>query len=292
MTAKSKTASWHCFGEHSKIVAIDGKMLRRSYDHKDGKAAIHMVSVWATENHIRLGQTVVDAKSNETTAIPKRLQMIEASGALVTIDAMACQIEITDRIITDRIITEQAHYCLAVKGNQPTLHHGLKTFFLKHLENDFEDIDVRRFESQEKGHGREDHRSYYLCKVPNDLPDASRWRGLKAIGISINNTTQRSGDSIEIRYYILSKYVSGSRFASAVRDHWGIENSLQGQLDVTFGEDQSRIRKGHADENFSTPRRTALSLLKQEKTAKCGVKNKRLQSGRDGDYLAKVVFAA
>jgi predicted transposase YbfD/YdcC len=124
------------------------------------------------------------------------------------------------------------------------------------------------------------------------MAKSSRWRGLKAIGISINNTTRWSGDSIEIRYYILRKYVSGSRFASAVRDHWGIENSLHWQLNVTFGEDRSRIRKGHADEYFSTLRRTALSLLKQEKTAKCGVKNKRLQSGWDGDYLAKEMFAA
>ena len=268
------------------IIAIDGKTLRRSYDLKDGKAAIHMVSAWATANHISLGQTVVDAKSNEITAIPKLLQMIEVSGALVTIDAMGCQAE-----IADRIITENADYCLAVKGNQPTLHSGIKDFFLTHLEDDFADLSVRQFHSEEKGHGREDSRSYYLCKVPKSLPDASRWRGLKAIGISINNTTRRSGDSIDVRYYILSKYVSGERFASAVREHWGIENSLHWQLDVTFGEDQSRIRKGHADENFSTLRRTALSLLKKEKTAKCGVKNKRLKSGWDEEYLAKVVFS-
>uniref|UniRef100_UPI0036F21920 ISAs1 family transposase n=1 Tax=Rubripirellula reticaptiva TaxID=2528013 RepID=UPI0036F21920 len=122
--------------------------------------------------------------------------------------------------------------------------------------------------------------------------DASRWRGLKAIGTSISNTTRRSGDSIEIRYNILDKSVSGTRFASAVRSHWGIKNSIDWQLDVTFGEDQSRIRKVHANENFSMLRRTALSLLKQQKTGKCGVKNKRLKSGWDGDYLAKLVFAA
>ena len=162
---------------------------------------------------------------------------------------------------------------------------------MQHLESDFADVEVREFQSEEKEHGREDLRSYYLCKPPANLPDASRWRGLKAIGISMNNTTRRSGDSIDVRYYMLSKYVPGKRFASAVRDHWGIENSLHWQLDVTFGEDQSRIRKGHADENFSTLRTTALRLLKQETTAKCGVKNKRLKSGWDCDYLAKVVFA-
>ncbi len=269
------------------VIAIDGKTLRRSYDRKDGKAAIHMVSAWATENHISLGQAVVDAKSNEITAIPKLLEMIEISGALVTIDAMGCQTE-----IAEQIITAKADYCLAVKGNQPTLQKGLQAFFMEHLENDFADVEVRRIESDEKGHGREDHRYYFICKLPKGLPDTSRWRGIKAIGMTINNTTRPSGDSIEIRYYILSKYISGARFASAVRDHWGIENSLHWQLDVTFGEDQSRIRKGHADANFSTLRRTALSLLKQEKSAKCGVKNKRLKSGWDDDYLAKVLFSA
>jgi len=269
------------------VIAIDGKTLRRSYDRKDGKAAIHMVSAWATENHISLGQTVVDAKSNEISAIPKLLEMIEISGALVTIDAMGCQTE-----IAEQIVTAKADYCLAVKGNQPTLHKELQAFFITHLENDFSDVEVRRLESDEKGHGRENYRSYFICKVPKGLPDLSRWRGIKAIGMTINNTTRSSGNSVEIRYYILSKYISGARFASAFRDHWGIENSLHWQLDVTFGEDQSRIRKGHADTNFSTLRRTALSLLKQEKSAKCGVKNKRLKSGWDGDYLAKVVFSA
>ena len=121
--------------------------------------------------------------------------MIEVSGALVTIDAMGCQSEIAEQIIAGK-----AHYCLAVKGNQPTLHKGLQSFFLKHLEDDFAEIKVRRFESDEKGHGREDHRFYFMCKAPKDLPDASRWRGVKAIGISINNTTRRKGDSVEVRY--------------------------------------------------------------------------------------------
>ncbi len=267
------------------IVAIDGKTLRRSYDQRSSKSAIHMVSAWATANHVSLGQTVVDAKSNEITAIPKLLEMIEVSGALVTIDAMGCQ-----TAIAAKIIDEKADYCLAVKGNQGTLHKGLKAFFLDHREDDFVRTQVRRYESEETGHGRKDERSYFICPVPDDLPDAARWKQLKAIGLSINKTLRNGKETTEARYYILSKNLSGKKFAEAVRNHWGIENSLHWQLDVTFGEDQSRIRKGHADENFSTLRRTALSLLKRERTAKVGIKNKRLTAAWDDRYLAKVLF--
>ncbi|TWU51286.1 ISAs1 family transposase [Rubripirellula reticaptiva] len=153
---------------------------------KNGKAGIPMVSAWASENHIGLGQTVFDAKSNEITAIPKLLEMIEVAGALVTIDAMGYRTE-----IADRIVAEKAHYCLAVKGNQLTLQEGLHSFFLKHLEYDFAEIEVRRFQNQEKTHGREDHHYEFVCKASRDLPDASGWRGLKAIGISINDTKRR-----------------------------------------------------------------------------------------------------
>lgn len=268
------------------VIAIDGKTLRRSYDHASGKAAIHMVSAWATANHISLGQTIVDQKSNEITAIPKLLEIIEISGGLVTIDAMGCQVE-----IAAKIVEADADYCLAVKGNQPTLHEGIKAHFMNHLEDDFARIDVVEHHTQEATHGRVDNRSYYLCEVPDDLPDGSRWQGLKAIGMSINNTSRRKGDEIAVRYYIISKVLTGEAFAGAVRDHWGIENSCHWQLDVTFGEDQSRIRKGHGDVNFSTLRRTALSLLKQEKTAKCGVKNRRLTAGWDDAYMEKVIFS-
>ncbi|GAB4163504.1 MAG: ISAs1-like element ISEc26 family transposase [Planctomycetaceae bacterium] len=267
------------------IVAIDGKTLRRSFDKASSKSAIHMVSAWATANHISLGQVVVDAKSNEVTAIPKLLEMLEISGSLVTIDAMGCQ---TD--IAKRIVAAGADYCLAVKRNQPTLHAGIENFFAEHAEDDFARTAVRHHHTKEHGHGRNESRSYCLCPVPDDLPDRSRWANLKAIGMTVN-VTQRDGEErIEGRYYILSKYVSAKKFAAAVRGHWGIENSLHWQLDVTFREDQSRIRKGHADANFSILRRTALSLLKNETTAKVGVKNKRLTAGWDENYLEKVLF--
>lgn len=267
------------------VIAIDGKTLRRSFDAGSSKAAIHMVSAWATANHISLGQTVVDAKSNEITAIPKLLEILELSRSLVTIDAMGCQ---TD--IARKIVNADADYCLAVKGNQPTLHQGIVDFFNDHLEDDFARTKVRGYETKEKGHGRVETRWYYICPVPEDLPDRSRWANLKAIGITISNTQRDGKDCNEIRYYILSKYLSGRRFAEAVRSHWAIENRLHWQLDVTFQEDQSRIRKGHADANFSILRRTALSLLKNESTHKVGVKNKRFTAALDDTYLEKVLI--
>lgn len=267
------------------IIAIDGKTLRRSYDAASSKSAIHMVSAWASDNHISLGQVVVDEKSNEITAIPKLLELLDITGSLVTIDAMGCQTK-----IASEIVQADADYCLAVKGNQPTLHQAMIDFFNDHLDDNFARTKSRGFETEEKGHGREESRWYHICPVPADLPDRERWSQLKAIGIAISHTQRDGKDCYEVRYYILSKYLSGRRFAKAVRRHWSIENSLHWQLDVTFGEDQSRIRKGHADANFSILRRTALSMLKNESTLKVGVKNKRLTAGWDDTYLEKVLF--
>jgi len=267
------------------IIAIDGKTLRRSFDAASSKAAIHMVSAWATANHVSLGQVATDAKSNEITAIPKLLEIIEVSGCLVTIDAMGCQ-----KAIAAKIVDEGGDYCLAVKGNQRTLHRDVQAHFVQQMEDDFAGAKVRRRETQEKGHGRHEDRYYYICPLPDDFKHAKKWAKLKAIGMTINLTRQNGKETSEVRYYILSKYLSGKRFAEAVRGHWGIENSLHWQLDVTFGEDQSRIRKGHADVNFSLLRRTSLSLLKNNKTAKVGVKNKRLKAASDDDYRLEVLL--
>jgi predicted transposase YbfD/YdcC len=267
------------------LVAIDGKTLRRSFDTASSKSAIHMVSAWATANHISLGQVVVDEKSNEITAIPKLLEIIELSGALVTIDAMGCQTE-----IAEKVLAAGADYCLAVKGNQPTLHQGIVKFFDEHLEDDFAQVSVRRHKTKEKGHGREETRHYFVCPVPKDLPDRARWSGLKAIGIVISSTQRNGKDCGDVRYYILSKYLAAKRFAAAVRGHWAIENRLHWQLDVTFHEDQCRLRQGHADANFSILRRAALALLKNESTAKVGIKNKRLIAGWNETYLEQVLL--
>jgi predicted transposase YbfD/YdcC len=267
------------------LVAIDGKTLRRSFDTASSKSAIHMVSAWATANHVTLGQVVVDEKSNEITAIPKLLEIIELSGCLVTIDAMGCQTE-----IAEKILDAGADYVLAVKGNQPTLCDGIEAFFMDHMDDDFARQEVSRHETHAQGHGREEKRNYLVCPVPDDLPDRRRWKKLAAIGVAINETVRDGKNTSEVRYYILSKKLSARKFAEAVRGHWSIENRLHWQLDVTFGEDQSRIRKGHADANFSILRRTALSLLKNNRTSKVGIKNKRLTAGWDNDHLQQVLF--
>jgi predicted transposase YbfD/YdcC len=267
------------------LVAIDGKTLRQSFDKADAKSAIHMVSAWATANHISLGQVVVDQKSNEITAIPRLLELLDISGCLVTIDAMGCQAEIAAKIIGGK-----ADYVLAVKGNQPTLHDGIIDFFLDHMEDDFARVKVSRHETKEHGHGRDEHRTYYVCDVPDDLPDRARWEGLKRIGVAISDTVRGGKSCDEVRYYILSKRLSARSFGAAVRGHWGIENSCHWQLDMSFGEDRSRIRKGHADANFAVVRRMALSLLKNEKGQKVGVKTKRLTAGWNDGYLEQVLF--
>lgn len=267
------------------IVAIDGKTLRRSFDRATSKSAIHMISAWATANHISLGQVIVDEKSNEITAIPKLLEMLEIAGSLVTIDAMGCQTEIARTIIASK-----ADYVLAVKKNQPALFHGIAWFFLTQREQNFAGVRVSRHETHETGHGREATRSYYVCAAPRDLPDRQRWPGLKAIGWTISETLRDGKRCYEMRYYIMSRKLSAKQFAAAVRGHWSIENSLHWQLDVTFGEDQSRVRRGHADANFSILRRTALSLLKNNKTLNVGVKNRRLTAAWDDDYLQQVLF--
>jgi predicted transposase YbfD/YdcC len=269
------------------VVAIDGKTLRRSYDQASGKSAIHMVSAWATANHISLGQVVVDAKSNEITAIPELLKLLEITGSLVTIDAMGCQ-----TAIAEAIVARGADYVLAVKENQPTLYAGIEAHFLDHMEDDFARVWVGRHETTEHAHGRDEHRTYYVCDIPADLPDGARWKGLKRIGVAISETVRDGKATDAVRYYILSKRMSVRSFAAAVRGHWSIENRLHWQLDVTFGEDQCRLRKGHADANFSALRRMALSLLKNETTRKVGVKNKRLIAGWNVSYLEQVLFGS
>jgi predicted transposase YbfD/YdcC len=267
------------------IIAIDGKTLRQSFDKASGKAAIHMVSAWATANHISLGQVVTEEKSNEITAIPKLLEMLEIEGSLITIDAMGCQ-----TAIAEQIVEGGADYALPVKGNQPTLERGIIDYFDEHHDDDFARTKVRRHHTQDKGHGRVEDRWYFISPVPDDLPDRARWKKLKAIGMAVSCILRDGKECCEVRYYILSKYLSGRRFAEAVRGHWGIENNLHWQLDVTFQEDKCPIHKGHADRNFSTLRRTALSLLKNESTEKVGIKNKRLLAAWDESYLEKVLM--
>jgi len=267
------------------IVAIDGKTLRRSFDASSGKSAIHMVSAWATANHITLGQTIVDEKSNEITAIPKLLKMLALEGSLVTIDAMGCQAE-----IAQAVLDAKANYVLAVKENQRTLHEEIDWAFLDQSPATATRATPNRHQTHEVGHGRDTTRSYFVKDVPRDLSIRRRWPGIAAIGMVITETTRDGKFAFETRYYIMSKKLTARQFAKAVRSHWSIENNLHWQLDVTFQEDQCRLRRGYADANFSTLRRAALSLLKNNHALKVGIKNKRLAAGWDDEYLAQILF--
>ena len=190
------------------ILAIDGKTLRGSYDRADARAAIHMVSVLATRNHMSLGSMVVDEKSNEITAIPRLLELIDVSASLVTIDAMGCQKE-----IAQKILQEKGDYVLAVKDNQPKLHDAVREFFVENMENDFANTPCRRHTTREEDHGRKEERSYYLAAVPDEFGLQKQWPGLKALGMAITMSQRDGHESAEVRYYILSDYASGRRFA-------------------------------------------------------------------------------
>jgi predicted transposase YbfD/YdcC len=265
-------------------VAIDGKTLRRSHDRSSMQTALHLVSAWSVANQLVLGQEATDAKSNEITAIPKLLQMLELKGAIVTIDAMGCQKEIARQIVDGG-----GGYVLAVKDNQPTLHAAISDYFLHLHETDFAGCEVRRLTTLDDGHGRQERRTYYVTALPESMQSfAADWKKLTSIGQAINITFRDGREVADIRYFILSLPPQVKRFASAVRGHWGIENSLHWTLDMTFREDESRIRKDHGQENFATIRRTALGLIKQDKS-KGSVKKKRKRAGWNNQALLTIV---
>ncbi len=269
------------------ILAIDGKTVRGSADRATNKAAIHMVSVWATQNQLSLGQTVVETKSNEITAIPKLLELVEISGGLVTIDALGCQ-----KKIAAKIREQGADYVLAVKQNQGRLYEDGSSAFVAAMEEDFVEWEHDTSLSEETGHGRFERRTYYTLPVQEWVRDAAAWPELTSLGLAIRERHCNGQETLESHFYIASRGLSAPEFAEAVRGHLGIENRLHWQLDVTFQEDASRIRKDHGPRNFSTLRRTALSLLKQETTCKTGIAIKRKNAGWDDDYREKVLIGA
>ena len=268
------------------VVAIDGKTLRRSHDSANGLGPLHLVSAWATDNGLSLGQVATEAKSNEITAIPELIDRIDVEGSIVTIDAMGCQKE-----IAKRIIAAKGDYVLAVKDNQPKLHEAIKKVFSDARQADLLKLPHREHETTEKGHGRKDGRHYVLAKLPEDFPLKAQWPGLKAIGMAVRTTERSDGESSgDVRYFISSAFMSGKRFADAVRGHWAIENSLHWVLDVTFDEDRSRTRKRRMADNLAWLRRFAISLLKRH-PSKNSIKGKSRISGWNNKFLMEVLTA-
>jgi predicted transposase YbfD/YdcC len=266
-----------------RLVAIDGKTCRRSHDAAHGLGPLHLVSAWASEEGIALGQVAAEEKSNEITAIPLLLKQIALTDTLITIDAMGCQKEIARAIVEG-----EGDFVIAVKDNQPKLREVIEAYFHAHLEQDFEDLRYRRHETSEEGHGRSDERAYYLTRVPPGFAAKEEWPWVKAIGYAVRVSVDGAGrETSEIRYFILSRYLSGKRFSEAVRGHWGIE-SLHWVLDVTFREDDSRTRERTLGNNLSWLRRFAITLLKRH-PIKDSTRGKMIRCMLNTDFLTEVL---
>ena len=271
------------------VVAIDGKTVRRSHDKRAGQQAIHLVSASAAANTLTLGQVKTDQKSNEITAIPRLLELLELNGCIVTIDAMGCQKEIAQGIL-DR----GADCLLAVKENQGRLYQDVRDLFDGAEELGWDGVPYDYATTLNKGHGRIERRECWAISDPSCLGYLSTggdWPGLRSVVKVVGRRETDKGITVQPRYYISSLDVSAERLLEAVRAHWSIENSLHWSLDVTFREDQSRVRKDHGPQNMATLRQISHNLLKRETSLKVGIQGKRLQAGWREDYLLKVLLA-
>src|SRR5947209_17359195 len=268
-------------GPDRPVLPVDGKTLRRSHDRQKGLGALHLVSVWAGEYGLSLGQVACAEKSNEITAIPELLRPVDIKGAIITIDAMGAQ-----KAIAAQIVEEKADYVLALKGNQEALHQAVIDHINDQLEGD--PGDAQEQTTTEKGHGRQETRTYLQLPAPKSLPGFAHWQGLTSIGLVTSCCLRDGKETIEVRYYISSLEVDVKPFARAVRGHWSIENGCHWVLDMTFREDESRLRERHLRENFGWLNRFALSLLKQH-PGRQSVVMKRRSCGWSDDFLMEVV---
>jgi predicted transposase YbfD/YdcC len=301
-----QSLSIHTVGQ---VIAIDGKTVRRSYDRGGNKGAIHMISAWASANRVVLGQVKTEEKSNEITAIPELLTLLALEGCIVTIDAMGCQ-----KAIATQIVDQNADYVLALKGNQGTIHQHVVEFFDQYQEQKQKQEQEQEQEQKQKQeqkqeqkqkawerateyyetvdgeHGRIEIRRYWQISDMTWLDERSQWKHLQSVGMVESERHLEEQVSVERRYYLSSLARDVRQFAEAVRGHWGIENSVHWVLDVTFREDESRIRKGYAPENFAVLRHIALNLLRQDTSGKRSINMKRARAGWDDHYLAHILL--
>lgn len=269
--------------ENKRHIAIDGKALRRSHDRKNGLGPMHIVSAWASDFGISLGQVATEEKSNEITAIPQLLEVIDVEDATVTIDAAGCQ-----KTIAAKIVEGKGDYVLALKGNQEKLFQDVELLMLGHMQDDFAGCPVSRYVEVEQGHGRLESRTYYQMTAPSYLHARSEWKKLKTIGAAVRVYEENGIEKRDIRYYISSLRRNGRQFAHAVRNHWGIENSLHWSLDMTYREDESRVRNRTFADNLSWLRRLTLSLIKQHPGKQSNIMKRRM-AGWSVDFLMQIL---
>jgi predicted transposase YbfD/YdcC len=266
-------------------LAIDGKTLRGSGNGPKGWKPLHLVSAWATQCHLTLGQVAVDAKSNEITAIPALLELLDVRGVLVTIDAMGCQKEIARQLVEGG-----GDYVLAVKDNQPNLAADIAQGLEQGIATDFEGIEHEVHWTEEVGHGRHETRTYVIVNEPQGLRNQEAWKGLKVVGMCVRERETAGKRSEEVHYFIGSRRMSAQQYGAALRGHWGIENNLHWQMDLSFGEDANRVQHRNGAENLALVRRMALGLLKRH-ASKESIACKRLAAALDTDYLEEILLA-
>ena len=274
-------------GSDGKLIAIDGKTVRHSFDRASGQKALHLVSAWLADNKLCLGQIATEEKSNEITAIPRLLELLDIKGATITIDAMGCQ-----RAIAEKIVEQGGDYIMGLKGNQGTALKEVEKLFKRARDNDFRELEVTYHETTDGSeHGRIENRRMWVTQDVESFFEYKKWRGLSSFIMVERQRTLNSKTSTEVQYYWSSHKCDAEEFSSMVRKHWSIENELHWCLDVAFREDESRIRSDHGPENIALLRKIAMNLAKNERSSKRGIQAKRKRAAWDESYLLKLLHA-